>query len=118
MELQQETGSYKLEDSLAFGIYFRQIESPGLKKLQKKDLGFLFQVGGIQSTGVLPYCFIFFFLFFLCLAVLLRGCSTSNGQWGKNDDGKVFETCFKSQVSSQVTQLSLCHKRVKSSAAL
>lgn len=49
--------------------------------------------------------------------MLLRGCSTSNDHWGDNDDGKVFETCFKSQVSSQVTQLSPCHKRVKSSAA-
>lgn len=42
--------------------------------------------------------------------MLLRGCSTPNGHWGKHDDGKVFETCFKSQVSSQVTQLSPCHK--------
>lgn len=59
----QEAINLFSEDSLAFGIFFRQVESPGL---QKKDFGILFQVGGIQSTGVLSYCFIFYFIFFLC----------------------------------------------------
>lgn len=69
----QEAINLFYEDSLAFGIFFRQIESPGLKKLQKKDFGFLFQVGGIQSTGVLSYCFIFYFIFFFVFFFFLEG---------------------------------------------